>query len=307
MQLAEDVIERLWFGDENPELSHFEASQSMTATMAVATGLKPFSEIARQALAVVNQPEPSMRKLCAVIETDTALTSRVLRVANSSLYRARGQIRDISEAATRLGLRHVSDIITALASMGLFADETGIGARFRSHCTSVGAIARVIETEWHGRPVQNAFLCGLLHDIGKLLIMQAREFDYTLLSFETLNQADTVNVYERGQNGFDHAVLGAHVVAQWGLPSDVAEVVAWHHQPGRAYETGGKVGFGVATVRIANALEYQIWKDLAVDEGFVEELVLSGDAAYLGLTATWFVAAWPKFVGALQESAYCFS
>lgn len=50
MQLADNVVERLWFGDENPELSHFEASQSMTAAIAVATGLKPFSEIARQAL-----------------------------------------------------------------------------------------------------------------------------------------------------------------------------------------------------------------------------------------------------------------
>jgi len=306
MHLADGVIERLWFGDEAPERSHFEASRSMAATMAVATGLKPFSAIAQQALAIAYQPEPSTRKLCALIESDTALTARVLRVANSSLYRARGQIRDVQEAMTRLGLRHVTEIITALVSMGLFADMTGIGARFRAHSTAVGAIARVIETEWKGKPVEHAFLCGLLHDIGKLLIMQAKEFDYRSLLFEQLNQADTLDSHERAKNGFDHAVLGAHVVTQWGLPSDVAEVVAWHHQPGRAYEVGGTVAFGVATVRVANALEYALWRDLEADDAFIDSLVHSGDSVYLGLEATWLTAAWPKFVAALQVSAHTF-
>jgi putative nucleotidyltransferase with HDIG domain len=300
------VIERLWFGDEDPELSQFEASRSMAAAMAVATGLKPFSVIAQQALALAYQPEPSLHKLCALIESDTALAGRVLRVANSALYRARGQIRDIHEASTRLGLLHLTDIITALVSMGLFADSTGIGARFRAHCTAVGAIARVVETEWNGRAVNHAFLCGLLHDIGKLLIMQAKEFDYRSLPFEQLNQADTLDSHERAETGFDHAVLGAHVVTQWGLPSDVAEVIAWHHQPGRAYEAGGAVAFGVAAVRVANALEYALWRDLDVDEAFIAALANAGDAAYLGLTETWFVAAWSKFVEALQVSAHSF-
>ena len=186
--------------------------------------------------------------------------------------------------------------------MGLFKDATGIGARFRGHCTAVGAIARVIETEWKGRRVDDAFICGLLHDIGKLLLMQANEFDYSRLTLEQINQPDTLCSFERQQNGFDHAVLGAHIVSQWGLPHDVAEIVAWHHQPGRAYEAGGAVAFAVAAVRIANALEYKIWYDPIVDEGFIDTLVHGVDAVYLGLTAPWMVAAWPKFVMAHQES-----
>lgn len=306
MQLAEGVLERLWFGDEDPARSHFEASRSMAATVAVATGLKPFSGVARQALEVINAPVPSMRKLCGIVETDTALASRVLRVANSSLYRARGQIRDVGEAVTRLGLRHITEIITALATMGLFPDATGLGARFRAHCTSVGVIARVLESEWNGRPLNGAFVCGLLHDIGKLLIMQAKEFDYGSVPFSELNRCDSLDSLERAKTGFDHAVLGAHVVVQWGLPNDIAEVVAWHHQPGRAYELGGSLAFTVAAVRVANAIEYQLWKEAEPVDEFVALLSKTGDATYLGLEAAWLTAVWPKFAAALRESAQTF-
>ena len=102
-------------------------------------------------------------------------------------------------------------------------------------------------------------------------------------------------------------MLGAHAVVQWALPNDVAEVVAWHHQPGRAYEAGGQVAFTVALVRVANVLEYASWNSRDVNDGLMNQLAHSGDAAYLGLTAHWLVAAWPKFVAAADESSQYFA
>ncbi len=101
--------------------------------------------------------------------------------------------------------------------------------------------------------------------------------------------------------GFDHAVLGGHVLDAWKLPSSVAEVVAWHHQPGRAFEHGGELGIGVALVRIANRIDYQLRVKPELDEAFIAELAQDGSVQYTGYQAQILTAMWPKLRDAAQQ------
>jgi HD-like signal output (HDOD) protein len=300
-QLADAVREQLWFGDEDPARSAFEASRSMAAALARATGLKPFPAVAQQAMALLNDPDTPLRKITTALEKDPAITTGLLRVANSAAYRSRQTISSVEEALKRLGSRHVLEIVTSVAAMGMFKDAKGVGLQIRDHCARVGAMTRVLASEWHQKTAENPFLCGLLHDLGKLLLLQVSGIDYQKLDPKVLTQADEAFVHERALLGYDHAVLGGHVLDAWKLPQQVAEVVAWHHQPGRAFERGGELGLGVALVRLGNRIDHQMRSKLGLDEGFIAELGQDGSVSYTGYKEEILRAMWPKLRDAAQQ------
>jgi HD-like signal output (HDOD) protein len=300
-QLSEAVREQLWFGDEDPARTALEASRSMAAALARATGLKPFPAVAQRAIALLGDPDAPLRKIREVLEQDPAITAGLLRVANSAAYRSRQAIGSVEEAVQRLGSRHVLEIVASVAAMGLFNDARGVGLQLRDHCSRVGAITRVLASEWHQRTADNPFLCGLLHDLGKLLLLQVSGIDYQQLDPRALTQTDEAFVHERALLGYDHAVLAGHVLDAWKLPPTVAEVVAWHHQPGRAYQQGGELGLGVALVRMANLIDYQTRREPLVDEAFIETLAQDGSAQYAGYEAPVLIAMWPKLKDAADQ------
>jgi len=142
---------------------------------------------------------------------------------------------------------------------------------------------------------------GLLHDLGKLLLLQVSGIDYQKLAPEVLTQPDRAFVHEREVLGFDHAVLAGHVLDSWKIPGGVAEVVAWHHQPGRAFEHGAELGLGVALVRIANRLDCRMQAHPELDEAFIAELMQDGSVSYTGYQETVLRAMWPKLREAAQQ------
>lgn len=300
-QLADAVREQLWFGDDDPVRSTLEASRSMAAALARATGLKPFPAVAQRAISLLNDPDTPLRHVREALEKDPAIVAGLLRVANSAAYRSRQTISSVEEAVQRLGSRHVLEIVTSVAAMGMFKDAKGVGLQVRDHCARVGAMTRVLATEWHQKTAESPFLCGLLHDLGKLLLLQVSGIDYQKLDPKVLTQADEAFVHERALLGFDHAVLGGHVLDAWKLPPSVAEVVAWHHQPGRAYEHGGELGIGVALVRIANRMDYQLRVKPELDEAFIAELATDGAVQYTGYQEQILKAMWPKLRDAAQQ------
>jgi hypothetical protein len=77
--------------------------------------------------------------------------------------------------------------------------------------------------------------------------------------------------------------------------------VAWHHQPGRAFEHGGELGIGVALVRIANRIDYQLRVKPELDEAFIAELSLDGSVQYTGYQEHILKAMWPKLRDAAQQ------
>jgi HDOD domain len=180
-QLADAVREQLWFGDEDPTRSALEASRSMAAALARATGLKPFPAVAQRAIELLNDPDTPLRRITEALEKDPAITAGVLRVANSAAYRSRSTISSVEDALKRLGARHVLEIVTSVAAMGMFKDAKGVGLQIRDHCARVGAMTRVLASEWHQKTAENPFLCGLLHDLGKLLLLQVSGIDYQKL------------------------------------------------------------------------------------------------------------------------------
>lgn len=302
-RLAESIREDLWFGDDDPLRTAQQASRSLAAAAALAAGLKPFPVVAERVMTLLADPDMQVVKVRKAIEQDPALTARLLRVANSALYAPALACRSVEDAVLRLGVRAVTEIVVTLATLGVFADaKKGYGLSFRNHCLGVAAVARVLGTEWRHQGVDHLFLSGLMHDIGKLLAVQVGEIRYEALDPSALASPDQVHVHERAFAGYDHAVLGAHVLERWRLPDEIARVVALHHQPGRAFAIGGNLGVGVALLRLADEVEFQIRRDRELDERFVEHLLRDGAAEYSQLSSDLLRAMWPKFLTAYDEA-----
>jgi putative nucleotidyltransferase with HDIG domain len=240
--------------------------------------------VVQKVIAYVARPDFRVDKVRDFIEEDPALASRLLRMANSAAFQRRMPCASIQDAIVRLGARMVTDLASAMAAMTAFADLKGTGKMVREHCVGTAAIVRALAYRM-GESISPsvAFLAGLLHDIGKLLIIQTRDEAYISIPGIASGNPDEVHLREREILGYDHAVLGGHVLAKWGLPSPVPKVVAWHHQPGRAYKEGGPIAPLVAILRIADAIDTLASKDKTLDAGVAKRLAASEDAVQCGL------------------------
>ena len=201
----------------------------------------------------VRRPDFDGRRLQLMIEEDPALSAKVLRVANSAAFAGSQPVASIRDAAVRLGARAISDVTASIAAMAMFQDVKGQGRTVRDHMVATAMVMRVLSSR-NESAAPAAYITGLLHDLGKLLLLQTEDASYEELLSKS-SSPDETHLRERELLGYDHAVLAGHTLKQWGLPDPIPRIVAWHHQPSRAYEEGGEVGVTVALLRVADQLE----------------------------------------------------
>jgi putative nucleotidyltransferase with HDIG domain len=300
-ELPSAVQPQFWYLEEHPRHSTELATHRLSGAILLSARIRPFPVVARQVLTLLGNEDYRTADLEGVILKDPALSATFLRIANSVIYRGLVPCESVLMACARLGRNAVREIVVGVATMDMFRDVKSRGATIRNHCAGVGAIARTLADEWHLRAGDQLFLSGLLHDIGKLLCLQAGIESYDGLPPDSLDAPDRLHLAERDRLGFDHAVLGAHVLSSWKIPEPTSQIVAWHHQPERAYAGGGTVGLHVAMLRLADRLEYRLRQDSAQNEAVIEELSASPEAKHVGFSTADLRRAWPQMIDARDE------
>jgi putative nucleotidyltransferase with HDIG domain len=295
VKLSTSVLEELWFGEDDPAVADAKAAQSLAAHLAELEGLRPFPVVVQKVIACVAHPDFRTEQVRDLIEEDPALAARILRVANSVAFRARVPCASIQDAIVRMGARTVADLASGMAAMTAFADLKGAGKAVREHCVGTAAIVRALAYRMSdGVDPAVAFLVGLLHDIGKLLILQTRHQSYAELVAATAGTPDELHLQEREFLGYDHAVLGGHVLAKWGLPNPVPKIVCWHHQPARAYKEGGSLAVLVAVVRVADVIDTLVASERLTDGAALKRLAAGSDAVHGGIREQDIVATFSE-------------
>jgi putative nucleotidyltransferase with HDIG domain len=185
------------------------------------------------AVELLSNDDASAASCIAAIERDQALTVRVLRLANSPFYGAQGQVSRIGDAVQMLGLRTVASALAAVSLRTALGSLRCDGFCFASYwrhtlCTAIAAreLAQVAS-----RDAGEAFLLGLLHDVGKLILaMTSPELESQALQ---LVRSDGLTMHDAEQLllGVTHAEVGAVVARQWNFPAAFAEAIADHHRP----------------------------------------------------------------------------
>jgi putative nucleotidyltransferase with HDIG domain len=186
-------------------------------------------------LQLVDGNRASAQGLEELILHDASLAVRILKLANSALYSFRSEVKTISHAIALLGLNLVKSLAIGVSVFEFFTagfrDEITFVSRLWMHSFGVGLMAQEIWAKRSNRAEgEFALLCGLLHDLGKVIYFKRDVLGYSqLFAMESSGGDPDILSLEIEYYGVDHAVLGALLAKQWNLPSELAMVVRHHH------------------------------------------------------------------------------
>ncbi|MCH8851338.1 MAG: HDOD domain-containing protein [Planctomycetes bacterium] len=211
-------------------------------------------QVALKVMAVTNDPDSRVADLGVIVEGDAALATKVLRTVNSAAYAVRGKVTCLQQAVSYLGFNPVRNLAVALSVSKIFKTQQQVGKYERKslwrHLVSVGLCARLIARRCQVPEFEEAFLAGLLHDLGIVL-----EDQYVHRPFcnvmESLDSSSSLVETETQLLGFDHTKIGHRMAKKWKFPP-VVQAAIRHHHASQDYDGEGAVI--VQCVEVANFL-----------------------------------------------------
>jgi putative nucleotidyltransferase with HDIG domain len=191
--------------------------------------------VVHQLLATIDNEQADTTDLARKIGQDQALVAKVLRVANSSFYGMQGKVASMQDAMVVLGFRNVRTLVLAAAMTGSFpkAQRAWFNEQiFWKHSLAVALAAKALAGGTSIHP-DHAFTAGLLHDIGRLVLVTCFADEYRHVVESRTDTDDFLVAAENTQLGFDHSQVGAALALRWKFAPDVSEAVRCHHQKWR--------------------------------------------------------------------------
>jgi HD-like signal output (HDOD) protein len=206
--------------------------------------------------AALNDPEVSLNRLARIVESDVAISAKVLRLVNSAFFGLMNEIATVKAAVCYLGIEVLKHLVLSVEVFGVFRVPRLIAGfsleKLQEHAQLTARIAK-------GLPVPRylsdaAIVAALLHDAGKLVLAAKLPEQLARVLRTASHEGKALYAVEDELMGFNHAQIGAHLLALWGLPSPIVEAVAYHHAPSRIPQRGFDT---VAAVYLANLLAHE--------------------------------------------------
>lgn len=189
--------------------------------------------VAADVVRLTSGEEVDAGKIRACIENDPALVVRILRVVNSSMFGLSQPVRDLGQALTLLGVKPLKLLVLGFSLPDrLFKDlaPATLQHYWATALTKAVAAREISETVWK-RPGDEAFLGGLLHDLGLLVLIQQIGNPVTDFVARSVEERAELTSLERELLGFDHVQLTSRLLTQWNLPAPLIEAIALSELP----------------------------------------------------------------------------
>ncbi len=209
--------------------------------------LPPFSPILNQLMASLAGEDISFAKLSDLIEKDTVIAGNILHMVNSALYARRGTINSVRHALSLMGIQKLRNAVLGMSLARSWAKARPAAswsmARFNLHSAATAILSDMIAQRVPVAYPEGAFVAGLLHDVGHLLIAIALPAECGGIVELHARGGKTETECERVMLGFDHADLSAQALRHWNLPEPIQLAVRDHHDLAEA-GTGGELRLG---------------------------------------------------------------
>jgi len=204
--------------------------------------LPSLSPMRMQLLSKLARRDCEVAELTAVVEKDAVLSAQILRLSNSAMFGRSQPINSVQHAITLVGVSSMRKFVLGASISNLFSRfkkaPSFSMARFNLHSVATGTLVELISEEVEVELPSGAFIAGLLHDVGKLLIavsMPARYED--ILGVVAVTGASLI-ACEREVLGTDHAELSGLAIARWELAEPIRLAACYHHEPEHAPASG---------------------------------------------------------------------
>jgi HD-like signal output (HDOD) protein len=212
-----------------------ESQARVAALLSKVTTIAALPEVTRKIIETVEDPKSTAAQLHQIVSHDAALVTRVLKVVNSSFYGLPGQVSSVERAIVLLGLNAVKNLAIA-ASLGQLFRGGRLCQKFSvkdlwTHCAAVGVTARALARQMKLPLAEEAFLAGMIHDVGLLVLLQSTPEKLREVCESASKTGGDFCEIEQQTIGVDHQQVGMALAAQWKFPKPCQLVAGYHHQP----------------------------------------------------------------------------
>jgi putative nucleotidyltransferase with HDIG domain len=186
-------------------------------------------DVARKVIDSINSYSDSASQLSNIIEKDQTIAARVLKVSNSVRYSTRQEVTSMRQAVVTLGCNAIESIALAVSTRSLYKHSGITEHMMWDHSVGAAIAARLIATD-HGRDLAEvAFIGGLMHDVGKV-VMNNDAHDAFVEVMRRINNdgVDSIDA-EEAVFGYNHIDIGSEVITKWGFPPILVQILAQHH------------------------------------------------------------------------------
>lgn len=236
------------------------AEPSLRALVLRAKSLPSVPALYTELVAELESEDSSVDTVAGIIARDTAMTAKTLQLANSAFFGLPRHVVDPKEAVLHLGFDTVKALTLSIKVFSQF--KSGACSRFSieelsRHSVITGTLARKI-AERLGLPrkvTEDAFMAGLLHDVGKLILVDTLPKEYDRAITHAERTGTSYLDAEREVFGATHADVGTYLLWIWGMSDEVVEAVTYHHSPGSCPDPRLSP---LAAVHVANVLSSRL-------------------------------------------------
>lgn len=193
-------------------------------------------DIASRLLEILQNDGVDVNEIVRLIESDPVISMKVLRMANSPIFQVKTQIVDLNQATQILGTKRVSDIVFSVSLhsklfIGRNLNIYPLLEKYFYNSFLVGNLSKVFIDLYDSRTRNGLFVSGLLHDIGRMIMIQMEPLDYVKV-IELINTEDLTD-FEAEQLIFkeNHSIVGSQLAEVWSLPEMVHSVIKYYNAP----------------------------------------------------------------------------
>lgn len=213
-------------------------------------------DVYRDVMRAIEDPNVALVSVGTIVARDPVLSAKIVQMVNSAFFGLAQPIARIEKAVCYLGI----DVVKCLLLMVDVIDERNLGKagaeslrHLQPHSLMTARIAQRLVDDRYERDA--AFMAGLLHDIGKVVLASRAPERFARLLAASLESKRPMHEVERDRSFVTHAEIGAFLLGHWGLPYPVVEAVAHHHAPSRVAPSRFDV---VGAVHVANVLAHEL-------------------------------------------------
>ncbi len=191
--------------------------------------LKALPVVARKALDTLNKDSCTIDDLTGIIEKDQAIAARILKISNSALYGLRQEVTSLQYAMMVLGFKTIKSLVLTATTRSLYK-KFGITEQMMwDHSVGAGIAAKMIAKGMGGEIEDIAFVGGLMHDMGKVIMNNETPEDFTEVMMDIYNEHVESITAEQNAYGYDHAEIGAGVSKKWKFSPILIDILGKHH------------------------------------------------------------------------------
>lgn len=210
------------------------AAQALFDKMEFAVNLPTLPHILLKLIETCSREDVNMKDLAKIVEKDPSLSTKILRMVNSSYYSFSQKVSNFNQALSLLGIDTIRGIAISASVYQVFGGLKGTDCfnlkQFWRHSLMCAVLSNLIaKKNSYARP-DEAFLSGLLHDIGKLVLLKNYPDQYVEIITESAINAHMV-FQEQEKLGITHCETGARLINHWHLQSFIADAIRYHHEP----------------------------------------------------------------------------